>query len=127
VSTEPRTVNVNLLVTKSLEIDEPDWCTGHHGDGAQFRPDITHNGPEIAAHIETRRGTAEFLTAWISHAPYAQLAPEPLPVLAIEVDGDTLNCDPDEVRRFTDTVRAHLDDLDRLASELERVREGGGQ
>jgi hypothetical protein len=123
VSTEPRTVQVNVLVTKSLEIDEPDWCVGHRGDRAQFMPDLTHNGPEVSARVDTRRGTAEFLTAYISHTPHAMLAPEPLPVLAIEVGGDTVNCDPDEVRTFTNLVRAHCDVLDVMALELQRVRE----
>ncbi|MFH8805498.1 DUF6907 domain-containing protein [Streptomyces sp. NPDC017936] len=124
MSTEPRFVNVPVLVIKSLEIDEPDWCIDPH-TSAQFRPDITHNGPEVSAHIETRRGPEPFLTAWISHAPFSELAPEPLPVLAVDAGGDILNFDPDSVRDFTATVRAHLDVLDQLATELERVRGGG--
>ncbi|MEV0183831.1 hypothetical protein AB0I54_31785 [Streptomyces sp. NPDC050625] len=126
MSTEPRTVTVNLLVTKPLEIEEPDWCVGHRDDHAQFRPDLTHNGPEVSARIDLRRGPAKFLTAWISHAPYGELAPEPQPILAINVGADTLSCDPDGVRSFTNLVRAHCDVLDQLATELERVR-GGAQ
>jgi hypothetical protein len=127
VSTEPRTVHVNVFVTKPLEIEEPEWCVGHAADHAQYKADITHNGPEISARIDTRHGTAEFLTAWISHAPYSDLAPEPLPLLAIEVGGDILNCDPDGVHSFTQLVRAHCDVLDQLAIELQRVRDGGAQ
>jgi hypothetical protein len=120
---EPRTVHVHVFVTKPLEIEEPSWCTGHPDDRAQYKADITHNGPEIAALIDTRRGPAEFLTAWISHAPYSDLAPETLPTLAIEVGGDVINCDPDETRAFTNLVRAHCDVLDQLAAELQRVRD----
>ena len=123
MTTEPRTVNVNVFVTKTLEIDEPSWCVGHRDDRAQYKVDITHNGPEVAARIDTRHGTAEFLTAWISSAPYSEHAPEPLPVLAIEVGGDILNCTPDDVRAFTQLVRAHCNVLDGLALELQRVRE----
>lgn len=125
MSTEPRTTVVNVLVTKPLEIDEPDWCADPH-DTTQFRPDITHNGPEISAQFETRHGTLHYLTAWISHAPYANLQPEPLPVVAVEIGADAVSLDPDRVREFTATTRAHLDALDRLADECERIR-GGGQ
>ncbi|WP_432135165.1 DUF6907 domain-containing protein [Streptomyces sp. bgisy154] len=126
MSTEPRTAVVNVLVTTQLEIDEPTWCTGHRDDRAQFRTDITHNGPEIAAAVDTRRGPTEFLTAWISQTPYGPNG-DPLPVLAIEAGGDTLNLDPDEVRAFTNLVRAHCDVIDQLAGELERVRESEGR
>lgn len=121
MSTEPRTVTVNVLVTKPLEIDEPDWCVDPHG-GANFRPDIAHNGPEIAASFETRLGTVDYLRAWISHAPYAALAPELLPVIAVEVDAEVVTLDPDSLRAFTAITRAHLDVLDRLADEAERIR-----
>ncbi|MEV8552581.1 hypothetical protein AB0L04_22530 [Streptomyces glaucescens] len=125
MSTEPRTAHVNVLVTKSLEIDEPAWCVDPH-DSAQFLPDITHNGPETTARVATQHGTATFLAAWITQAPHAQLAPEPLPVVAIEVDGDTLSLDPDDVPAFTGLIRAHLDVIEQLAAECARIR-GGGQ
>lgn len=125
MSTEPRTVHVNLLVTKSLEIDEPTWCVDPH-DTTQFRPDITHNGPEISARVDIRQRTVDFLTTWISHTPYAQPEPEPLPTLAVEVGGDILNLTPDNVPAFTALVRAHLDVIEQLATELDRIR-GGGQ
>ncbi|MGJ5897984.1 DUF6907 domain-containing protein [Streptomyces niveiscabiei] len=125
MSIEPRTATVNVLVTKTLPVAEPEWCAGHD-DRAQFLTDITHNGPEITARITVAGATATFLTAWISQSPYLP-APEVLPVLAIEIDGDILNCGPDDVRTFTRLVRAHCDVLDGLAVELERVRgEGAG-
>jgi hypothetical protein len=123
VSTEPRTVHINVLVTKSLEIDEPAWCVDPQ-DSAQFMPDITHNGPEIAARVATRHGATSFLAAWITQAPHSQLNPEPLPVVAIEVGGDTLGLDPDDVPAFTNLVRAHLDVIEQLAAECERIRGG---
>ncbi|MFE9765096.1 DUF6907 domain-containing protein [Streptomyces sp. NPDC005808] len=125
MSTEPRTVTVNILVAKSLEIDEPDWCRDPH-TGAQFRPDITHNGPEIYATFDTRLGTVDYLRAWISHAPYAALQAELLPVIAIEIDAEIVSLDPDGLRAFTAVTRAHLDTLDQLADEADHIR-GGGQ
>ncbi|WP_156722633.1 DUF6907 domain-containing protein [Streptomyces apocyni] len=124
MSTEPRSVIVNVLVASALEIDEPTWCVDPH-TGAQFKPDLTHNGPEINAQFDTRHGTVEYLTAWISHSPYADLDPDPLPTVAIEIDG-VASLDPDQVRAFTATTRTHLDALDRLADECDRIR-GGGQ
>ncbi|MEU3292998.1 hypothetical protein ABZ722_11620 [Streptomyces longwoodensis] len=123
MSTEPNTVPVTVLVTRTLEIPEPTWCAGHDEDRAQFKPDVTHNGPETAARIETRRGPARFLTAWVSQAPFGVRAPEPLPVLSIEAAGDVINFDSAAaVRTFTDMVRAHCDVLDQLGAELERIR-----
>jgi hypothetical protein len=124
VSTEPRTRTVGVLVIKGLEIDEPSWCVDPHA-GAQFRQDITHNGPEIAATFDTPLGEVTYMRAWISHAPYGQLAPEPLPVIAVEIGGDAVSVDPAGLRAFTATTRAHLDALDRLADEAERIRDGG--
>ncbi|GAA4999571.1 DUF6907 domain-containing protein [Streptomyces siamensis] len=121
MSTEPRSVVVNVLTTKALEIDEPDWCVDPHG-GAQFRPDLTHNGPEIAASFETSLGIVTYLRAWISHAPYAALADEPLPIVAVELDAEVVTLDPASLRAFTATTRAHLDALDRLADEAEHIR-----
>lgn len=124
MSTEPRTVTVNVLVTKSLEIDEPSWCVDPH-TGAQFMPDVEHNGPQITATFETRHHTVEYLRAWITHRPHAVLAPEPLPLIAVEIDGESLPLDPDQLRAFTAATRAHLDALDQLATEAERIRNGG--
>ncbi|MFF9625424.1 DUF6907 domain-containing protein [Streptomyces griseosporeus] len=121
MSTEPRTVQVSLLVTKSKEIDEPDWCVDPHRD-AQFLPDITHNGPETSASFETATGTHTYLHAWITQAPYSTLRPEPQPVLAVEIDGDAISLEPEQVRAFTAAIRARLDALDALAAEVERLR-----
>lgn len=121
MSTEPRTVTVKVIVTKALEIDEPDWCIDPH-DGANHRQDITHNGPETYAEFDTPLGTIRYMRAWISHAPYGELAPEPLPLIAVEIGGDAVSVDPAGLRAFTATTRAHLDALDQLADEAELIR-----
>ncbi|MFF9324022.1 DUF6907 domain-containing protein [Streptomyces sp. NPDC014776] len=122
MSSEPRTVTVNVLVTRSREIDEPDWCVGHRADRANFLADVTHNGPETSATFETATGTVTFLAAWITQAPYGTIRPEPLPVLAVEVDGDAVSMEPETVRAFTAAARARLDELDALADDVERLR-----
>ncbi|WP_030173211.1 DUF6907 domain-containing protein [Streptomyces sp. NRRL S-813] len=121
----PRTATVNVLVTRTVEIPEPDWCIGHRGDHAEFKPDVTHSGPETSATFETATRTFTYLHAWITQAPYGEIRPEPEPLLAVEIDGDTISMDPDTVRAFTATTRARLDALDALADEVERLRGEG--
>lgn len=120
---EPHTVTVNLLVTKVLEIEEPEWCVGHREDRANYKVDIEHNGPEVAARFETRHHTIDYLRAWVTHRPYATLPPEPLPLVGVEIDGEAVSLEPDQVRQFTALTRAHCDVLDRLADEADRIRE----
>jgi hypothetical protein len=124
VSTEPSTVTVNVLVVKGLEIDEPAWCTGEH-PGANFMADIAHNGTEVSARFETRHGPVDYLTGWITQAPYAELD-EQVPVIAVEINNGAVVMDPTRVREFTALTRTHLDVLDLIADECERLR-GEGQ
>lgn len=121
---DPRTVRVNLLITKSVEIDEPSWCADPH-QGAHYRQDVTHNGPEIAAEFDTPLGAIQYMRAWISQAPYGELAPEPLPLVAVEVGGDAVSLDPAGLRAYIATTRAHLDALDQLADECDLIRSRG--
>ncbi|WP_371528395.1 hypothetical protein OG302_22395 [Streptomyces sp. NBC_01283] len=125
MNAEPRTVTVTVLTTQALDIDEPTWCVDAHS-GAQFKPDIVHNGPEIAAYIETGDTALAYLQAWITTAPYGVIHHEPLPLVAIDVAGTVASYDPDTVRAFTRITRLHLDRIDQLADEAERLR-GGGQ
>jgi hypothetical protein len=69
VSTEPRTVRVNILRTYRLDIPEPDWCTGHD-DIAQRRVDLMHFGPE---HRLTFNGD-ELFKLMLAQTPYARNA-----------------------------------------------------
>ncbi|MFD1659986.1 DUF6907 domain-containing protein [Streptomyces caeni] len=120
----PRTVNVNVLTTRSLEVDEPDWCVGHRADRAQFKPDIAHNGPEVSATFDGPHGPIRYLHAWITQRPYAQ-QPEPLPLVAVEIGGEAASLTPGQVRAFAALTRAHLEVLERLADEADRIRGGG--
>jgi hypothetical protein len=122
VSTEPRTVNVNLLITKSLEIDEPDWCVGDHGDGAQFKPDITHHGPEhvIAA------GDFDLFRAMLAQTPYAEHATRTVE-LYVEQQDVTGSYTPDQVEQLADALVESADRLRALGRDLARILAGGGQ
>ncbi|MEU9065470.1 hypothetical protein AB0D60_01050 [Streptomyces sp. NPDC048306] len=118
----PRQATVSVLVVKGLQVDEPDWCAGHSDGRAQFKPDITHNGPETSATFHTPDGAYTYLRAWITQAPYGEAHPEPLPLLAVEIDGDMPAMTPEAVRAFTTTTRERLAELDALADELARLR-----
>jgi hypothetical protein len=123
VSTEPRTVNVDLLVTKSLEIDEPDWCAGHHGDGAQFKPDITHYGPE---HTIAANGIP-VCRALISQAPFASSEENREVCLYVEECDFTGSYTPDEVEQLANALVLAADRLRALGLDLTRILDGGGQ
>lgn len=125
MNAEPRFVTVDVLVVKQLEIDEPSWCEDDH-DLSQFKQDITHNGRTYAASINTGRRAIEYLTAWITTAPFGIKDPQLLPLIAVELGGDIANFDPDELRDFTASARIHLAQLDALADTVEHLR-GGGQ
>ncbi|AVH59712.1 MULTISPECIES: DUF6907 domain-containing protein [Streptomyces] len=120
---EPRTVTVNVLVAKSLEVDEPGWCLGHRDDRAQSKADIEHNGSETFATFDGPHGPIEYLRAWITQRPYANLAPEPLPLVAVEINGEIVSLTPDDVHAFTSLTRAHLAFLDGLADEADAIRQ----
>ncbi|MGW2226815.1 DUF6907 domain-containing protein [Streptomyces formicae] len=123
MSLEPRTVTVPVLVVKAFETDEPDWCVDPH-TSPQFKPDIVHNGAEHTARVETGDDTIRYLQAWLTTAPYGA-APQPLPLIAVDLGADIATFDPDRLRDFTASTRLHLDLLDALADEAEHLRGGG--
>lgn len=122
MSTEPRTATVNLLVTKPLEIDEPDWCTGHRTDQAQFKPDITHFGPEHPVEINGHR----ILLAMLAQSPYAQHASREVS-LYVEQGDITGSYSPTEVEQLADALIQAGEQLHVLGRELAEILAGGGQ
>jgi hypothetical protein len=116
-------VAVTIHETRDIDIPEPAWCVDPHG-GAHYFTDLTHNGPETAAIIETRLGMARFLAAWISHAPYLENGGEPYPVVSIELDSGSCSFDAEDVHRLTAVLRTRADELDALAAEALRYRGG---
>ncbi|MGV9755411.1 DUF6907 domain-containing protein [Streptomyces tricolor] len=122
MSVEPRTAIVNLLVTKALEVDEPDWCIGHRADEAQFKPDITHYGPEHAIESNGHR----ILLAMLTQSPYAQRSSREIS-LYIEQGDFTGSYTPDEVEQLADALTVAADRLRALGRDLAEILAGGGR
>jgi hypothetical protein len=121
VSTEPRTAVVNVFVTKPLEIDEPDWCAGHGDDHAQYKVDISHDGPE---HV-IAPGGREMFTAFLTQAPFSTR--NSTVGLHIEVADLTGTCTPEEVEQLAADLAESAEQLRALGRELARILAGGGQ
>jgi hypothetical protein len=120
VSTEPRTATVRVLVAKSLQVDEPDWCTGHDGDPANYKADITHCGPE---HVITVNGF-ETLHAMLAQAPYSEIS-SPVTALYVEEGNLTGSYTPDEVAQLADALTETANRLRTLGQELTAILERG--
>jgi hypothetical protein len=118
VSTEPRTVTVNVLVTKPLEIEEPAWCAGHRDDRSEFKADVTHHGPE---HVLEAEGFPLF-RAMLVQAPYSQHAPS-VPSLYVEQLDLTGSYTPDEVEELADALVEAAARLRALGRELDALLE----
>ncbi|MEU6768632.1 hypothetical protein ABZ916_39745 [Streptomyces sp. NPDC046853] len=118
-------VTLQTLDHGAVTVVEPSWCTGHEGEPVGHRADITHNGPVVVARVETEcHGTVEFLQTHLSWAPFAELRPEPYPVVAVEV-GNGHDFGPEGVRRVAKALLGHAGRLHRFADDLESLRDGG--
>ena len=122
MSTEPRTAVVNVFVHRPLEIDEPDWCAGHPADPlAQYKVDISHDGPE---HVIAPGGRAMF-RAFLTQAPFSNVNRSI--GLYVEVENLTGTCTPDEVEQLAADLVESAEQLRALGRELARILAGGGQ
>jgi hypothetical protein len=119
VSTEPRTATVNVFVHKPLEIDEPDWCAGHPETRAEYKVDISHDGPE---HV-IAPGGRELFRARLTQAPFASTDR----TIGLYVESISLNVTltPDEVEQLADDLVAAADRLRELGRGLAEVLAGG--
>lgn len=117
----PRTANVNILVTKTLEIDEPDWCAGHADDRAGYKVDISHDGPE---HV-IAPGGREMFRAFLTQAPFSNV--DRTIGLYVEVADLTGTHTPDEVEQLADALTASADQLRALGRQLTAILAGGAQ
>lgn len=115
MSTEPRTAVVNVFVHKPLDIDEPDWCTGHTGDRAQYKVDISHSGPE---HVIAPSGR-ELFRALLTQAPFATTSRG----IGLYVEASDLSetLTPDAVEQLADDLNAAAERLRELGRELAEV------
>jgi hypothetical protein len=118
----PHTVTVPILVTKSLEIKEPDWCAGHPNDRAQYKADITHFGPE---HVVEINGF-DLFRAMLAQHPFADRA-TPTVQLYIEQQDITGSYSPAEVEQLADALVDAAGRLRALGRDLARILAGGGQ
>lgn len=121
MSTEPRTAVVKVLVTKPLEIDEPDWCAGHAEDGAAYKVDISHDGPE---HV-IAPGGREMFRAFLTQAPFSNV--DRGIGLYVEVENITGTCTPEEVEQLAADLVESAEQLRALGRELAQILAGGGQ
>ncbi|MDV9168758.1 hypothetical protein R6V09_01190 [Streptomyces sp. W16] len=117
---EPRMVDVTIIETRVVPIPEPDWCTDPH-DGAQHFTDLTHRGRETSASVDTPLGTARFLVAQISHAPYLVSVPEPHPVVSVSLDLEA-DFTAEAIPGVAARLREAADLLDEAAAEAIRLR-----
>nr|WP_223188605.1 hypothetical protein [Streptomyces sp. TRM68416] len=102
-----------------MEIDEPDWCTGHTSTRAGYKVDISHNGPE---HVIAPDGR-EVFRASLTQAPFSSI--DRTIGLYVESTIEPLTYTPDEVEQLaTDLVEA-ADQLRALGRELARILAGG--
>jgi hypothetical protein len=116
----PRTATVKILVTKALEIEEPDWCAGHGEAVAQFKPDVTHYGPE---HVIGSYGH-EVLHAMLAQSPFSEVASPDL-ALFVETGDFTGAYSPAEVAELADALEAAAGQLRALGRQLARLLPGG--
>ncbi|MDK1342262.1 hypothetical protein QNO09_02815 [Streptomyces sp. 378] len=119
MSTEPRTVTVNVFVHKPLEIDEPDWCAGHPDTRAAYKVDITHTGPE---HV-IAPGGREILRAFLTQAPFSTT--DRTTGLYVALADLTGTRTPAEVEQLADDLNAAAARLRELGHELAAILAGG--
>ncbi|MFJ4829868.1 DUF6907 domain-containing protein [Streptomyces sp. NPDC088747] len=122
MNAEPRTAVLNILVTKALEIDEPDWCKGHDDDHAGHKGDITHYGHE---HVFEINGF-QTATAMFARSPYSPSATRDT-VLYVESGYITGSYTPDEAEQLADALvetAARLRVLGQQLAEL-LIEQGG--
>ena len=119
MSTEPRTAIVSVFVHKPLEIDEPDWCAGHTTDRAEYKVDISHDGPE---HV-IAPGGREMFRAFLTQAPFSNVDRS----IGLYVEGADLTgtCTPDDVEQLAADLEAAATELRALGRTLAEVLAGG--
>jgi hypothetical protein len=115
---------VTLLTSDRGEvtIEEPAWCIGHGDDMVGTLDEIAHNGAEITVPFVTARyGPSTIMTAQLIHAPYLTLAPEPFPILYVELD-ENLDLDVPDGRNLSRALRLAAVRLDLALDDLARLR-----
>ncbi|MBX9395260.1 hypothetical protein K4749_17065 [Streptomyces sp. TRM72054] len=116
-----RTAVVKIFVHKPLEIDEPDWCAGHHGERAEYKVDISHDGPQ---HVISPGGR-ELFRAFFTQAPFS--THDRSIGLYVEVADLTGTRTPQEVEQLANDLESAAVRLRELGHELAAILAGSGR
>jgi hypothetical protein len=119
----PRTVTLETLDRGSVTVPEPGWCRGHEGELPQRYADLTHNARTVRAAATTYgQGVVPLLEAYLSHAPYRELVPEPHPVISV-VLGCTGDFTVEDIPELIEGLRSVERILAYMSVEAKRLRE----
>jgi hypothetical protein len=120
------TVTLQTRDRGEVTVPEPAWCLGHDGEDVSFLADLTHNGAHATAPLVTAKyGPSKIMNAYISHAPHAQMRPEPKPLLSFLLDGHG-DLDPADGHNLARALRIAATRVERMATDLGHLR-GEGQ
>jgi hypothetical protein len=116
------TVTLDTVDRGDVTVPEPAWCIGHSWQPNPHRADITHNSTRVKAAATTDdAGRVHLLKAYISHAPYLELQPEPHPIVSV-----ALECTDDfaaeDIPQLAEGLRSAARVLENVAAEAIRLR-----
>lgn len=81
------TVTLETVDHGDVTVPEPAWCIGHSWQPNPHRADITHNSVRVkAAAMTDGHGRVHLLHAYITHAPHAEIRPEPHPLVSVQLE-----------------------------------------
>lgn len=119
------TVTLTTTDRGEVTIPEPTWCKGHQGELVGRLSEVSHDGPEILAVVETAdAGEVPLMRANLTHAPFLEIQPEPHPVVYVEAL-EAASFDAEGLRQVAATGRAYLGQLEALAVQLDALAEEG--
>ncbi|MGV9987751.1 DUF6907 domain-containing protein [Streptomyces olivaceus] len=114
MSTRPRTAPVNVIVTETMQVLEPDWCTGEH-HGLHFMADVGHQGPDVTLAFHGR----QLSEACLTQSPYAELSTRDIEV-SVSLTGQSY--DPVSVYELAAALDRYADQLRALADQCAILR-----
>lgn len=119
------TVTLQTSDHDEVVVNEPAWCGGHDDEYVGRLADLTHNGAHVTAGVATEgHGYVDVLDAYISHAPFGLLQPEPYPVVSLHLDLD-VDVTPDDGMKVARGLRVAAARVERVVAEAEGLRGGG--
>lgn len=121
---EPRTVTLPTEDHGDVTLPEPDWCAGHADQRPDtHRVDLNHSGPE---HLLTFHSVVLW-TAMLSQAPFATDPARRGIGVYVEQGSFARTLDATGLYDLAATFDTHADRLRRLADQLTRILDRGGQ